>query len=157
MASDLFFNPADYDPQHVVVDAEGIEKVNPQRGDMRQVDGILWMNDERSAAVGYKDVGHDEFWVPLHIPGRPLYPGVLMIEGAAQFAGYLMSLRLPKAGFIGFVGCDNVRFRGQVVPGDRLILMGKEVQFKTRRFICDVQGVVDGKLVFEARITGMPI
>ena len=68
-----------------------------------------------------------------------------------------MKLRFPQLQFVGFIGCDGVKFRGQVVPGQRLYLLGKEVQIKPRRFICDVQGVVDGTLVFEGTIMGMPI
>jgi 3-hydroxyacyl-[acyl-carrier-protein] dehydratase len=48
-------------------------------------------------------------------------------------------------------------FRGQVVPGDRLLLLSKEVEFNRRRFISKAQGVVNGKLVFEGTITGMTI
>ena len=48
-------------------------------------------------------------------------------------------------------------FRGQVQPGDRLYLLVKEISFKARRFISASQGLVDGKLVFEAKITGMVI
>jgi 3-hydroxyacyl-[acyl-carrier-protein] dehydratase len=115
------------------------------------------MNPEKSAVLGYKDVRDDEFWVPGHIPGRPLLPGVIMIEAAAQLAAYVMRQRFPHVGFVGFTGCDAVKFRGQVPPGKRFYLLGKEYQFKPRRFICAAQGVVDDTLVFEAQITGMPI
>ncbi|MBI1371908.1 MAG: beta-hydroxyacyl-ACP dehydratase [Phycisphaera sp.] len=157
MPAELFLDLNDHDLNKLVVDIEGIEAVNPQRGEMRQLDGIIWMNEGMSEAIGVKHVGDDEFWCPLHIPGRPLFPGVLMIEGAAQFAGYLTKRRMPHAEFIGFVGADNIRFRGQVLPGSTLYFIGKEVKFSRRRCICDVQGVVDGKLVFEGQITGMPI
>ena len=157
MAPPLLVDISSIDLSRTVVSIEQIEKVNPQRGDMRHLDGLLWMDDARSAGVGFKDCRDDEFWVPGHIPGRPLFPGVLMIEAAAQLAGYLMAQRIPGCGFLGFTGADEVKFRGQVKPGDRLLILGKEVVFKPRRFICAAQGVVDGKLVFEAKISGMPI
>ncbi len=157
MAPPLLVDLSQIDLNARIADAAQIESMIPQRGDMRHLDGIIWANADHTATVGYKDVRHDEFWVPGHIPGRPLLPGVIMIEAAAQLAAYLMKLRLPNVGFVGFVGCDSVKFRGQVVPGQRLLLIGKEVQFKPRRVICDAQGIVDGNLVFEARITGMPI
>jgi 3-hydroxyacyl-[acyl-carrier-protein] dehydratase len=52
---------------------------------------------------------------------------------------------------------DDVKFRGQVVPGDRLFLLGQAVEIRDRRAVFDTQGVVAGRLVMEARITGMPI
>ncbi len=141
-----------------IFDTAAIEAVNPQRGHMRQLDGILYADIETNVVIGYKDVGEDEFWVEGHIPGRPLLPGVLMIESAAQLAAFMMKTwRLDADVFLGFIGCDRVKFRGQVVPGDRLYLIGRETNFGKRRFLADVQGVVHGKLVFEATVTGMPI
>lgn len=157
MPAELFFDINQFDAGHPVAGPTEIEAVNPQRGAMRHLDAIVWLAPEFNAVIGYKEVRGDEFWVEGHIPGRPLLPGVVMIEAAAQLAAYVMKKRFAQPGFIGFVGCDAVKFRGQVVPGDRLYLMGREVQFKPRRFICDVQGVVNGTLVFEAKISGMPI
>ena len=157
MAPPLLIDLASIDLNRVIAGPREIEAVNPQRGDMRHLDGIIWMNDARSQVLGFKDVRHDEFWVPGHIPGRPLLPGVIMIEAAAQLAAYVMNQRIPEAGFIGFVGCDKVKFRSQVLPGQRLLLLGKEIKFSKRRLICAGQGVVDGNLVFEIEITGMPL
>ena len=157
MAPSLLIDLASIDLNRVIASAEDVERAIPQRGDMRHLDGIIWQSEDHTSTVGFKDVRPDEFWVPGHIPGRPLLPGVLMIEAAAQLAAYLMKLRKPDLHFVGFVGCDNVKFRGQVLPGAKLLLLGKEVEFRPRRVICDAQGVVDGNLVFEARITGMPI
>lgn len=157
MAPPLIVDISQLDLSKAIVGVPQIEAVNPQRGDMRHLDGILWMSPNYDAAVGFKDCRHDEFWVPGHIPGRPLFPGVLMIEAAAQLAGYLMAQRIPGCGFLGFTGVDEVKFRGQVQPGDRLLLLGREVSFKPRRFICTVQGLVNNKLVFEANVSGMPI
>ncbi len=157
MAPILFFDLSGIEQKQPIAGPAQIEAVNPQRGHMRHLDAIVWMDEAHSGAIGYKDVRDDEFWVAGHIPGRPLFPGVLMIEAAAQLGAFVMKKRFPELNFVGFVGCDQVKFRGQVVPGDRLYLLGKEVQFKPRRFICAVQGVVRGTLVFESMITGMPI
>ena len=46
-------------------------------------------------------------------------------------------------------------FRGQVVPGDTLYLLAKEISYRPRKFVSAGQGVVNGRLVFEAKITGM--
>lgn len=155
MVPSLLFDLSGIDLNQVQVDAEGIEKVNPHRGVMRLLDAVIWIDPETARAVAYKDVRPDEFWVPGHIPGRPLFPGVLMIEAGAQLASFMILTHFPERQFLGFVGCDQVKFRGQVVPGDRLLLLGEPLAFKRRRSICSVQGLVNGTLVFEATITGM--
>ena len=140
------------------VDAAGIEAINPHRGAMRMLDGILWLDlEDPPRAVACKDVRDDEFWVLGHIPGRPLLPGVLMLEAAAQLASFMMLSKFPRLKFLGFTGVDQAKFRGQVVPGDRLLLLGQGLEFKPRRCICATQGLVGHNQVFEAKITGMPI
>ncbi|MEE2682274.1 MAG: beta-hydroxyacyl-ACP dehydratase [Planctomycetota bacterium] len=136
-------------------DAEAIEAVNPHRGEMRQLDRVVWWKDDRSAAIGIKEIREDEFWVSGHIPGRPLFPGVLQIEAGAQLSSFVMTERLTDAPFLGFTRVTDGSFRGQVVPGDTLVLCTREVKVNRRRFITDIQGIVNDKIVFEARITGM--
>lgn len=158
MAPQLLFDLSAHDLDHVLHGPEHIESYNPHRGAMRLLDAIVWEKvGPPTYAIGYKDVRDDEFWVPGHIPGRPIFPGVLMIEAAAQFASYLTMRTFDKVKFIGFAGVDNVKFRGQVVPGDRFYLLIDGFNMKPRRSICKAQGVVNGQLVFEATITGMPI
>lgn len=143
------------DLEAVCCSAEALGAINPQCGPMRQVDHVIWCNAEATEALGVKKVGRDEFWVSGHIPGRPLLPGVLMIEAGAQLSSYLYKVKKPETGFIGFTRCDDVSFRGQVVPGDTLYILAKEDDFRAKRFVCKTQGIVNGKLVFEAKITGM--
>lgn len=163
MAPSLLFPLEGIDFDHAVHDTAAIEAVNPHRGHMRLLDRIAWTNPEPYQVLAVKDVGHDEFWVPGHIPGRPIFPGVLMIEAAAQAASFMYLHRARAQGlateesFLGFAGVDAVKFRGQVNPGDTFALLCQEINFKPRRCICQTQGVVNGNLVFEAKITGMPI
>ncbi len=157
MPSELLFDISTLDFSNVAVSAEEVGRLNPQAGDMRHLDHLIWKNDENTMALGVKYVRDDEFWVPGHIPGRPLLPGVIMIEAAAQLSSVLYKLKSKEDRFLGFTRCDDTTFRGQVVPGDTFYLMVKEISFKKRRFISATQGVVDGKLVFESRITGMVI
>ncbi|MEX0741972.1 MAG: 3-hydroxyacyl-ACP dehydratase FabZ family protein, partial [Phycisphaeraceae bacterium] len=130
MASTFFIDLEQVDFDNPIAGVKEIEAVNPQRGDMRHLDAVVSFDAEANIGVGYKDVRPDEFWVPGHIPDRPLLPGVLMIEAAAQFSAYLMKLKRPEAGFIGFVGCDNVKFRSQVTPPGRLVMVAREKQFR---------------------------
>ena len=140
-----------------IVDIETIRAIIPHRYEMEQLSGIVKFDPEQGIIVGYKDVSPNEFWVRGHIPGRPLMPGVLMLEAAAQLCTYYYKKTTQDDRFLGFGGIDKVKFRGKVVPGDRLILIAKNRELRARRAIFDTQGVVDGKLVFEGVIIGMVV
>ena len=138
-------------------DVDRIEELNPQRGSMRQLDGVPFVSADRTEAVAFKDVREDEFWVPYHVPGNPILPAVLMIEAAAQLASVLVKLKHDDAGFVGFVGANDFKFRRPVRPGDRLYLLGREVRWGTRLSLCHTQGVVGGRVVFEGSVSGTPM
>ena len=143
---------------HVLADRAANAKHNPQRGEMAQLDAIVHFDPAAGVIVGYKDVRFDEFWVPGHMPDYPLLPGVLMCEASAQLCGYYCAAQdLVKGDFLGFGGMENVRFRSQVHPGDRLVLVGKLVKFHRRQILFNVQGFVGTTMVFHADILGMPI
>ncbi len=143
------------DFDHMLADREGICKINPHRFEFAQLDGIIKLDYEAGVIAGYRDVKADEFWVRGHIPGRPIFPGVLMIETAAQLVSYYVVANQPGKGFLGFGGVDGVKFRGSVEPGQRIIMLGKMVEMRPRRCVGDTQAFVDGKMVYEGRIIGM--
>ena len=156
MAIEPLIDLSKIDLANIVITPEKIGELNPQAGDMRHLDYVAHVSDDKLTAVGIKKVKEDEFWVAGHIPGRPLYPGVLMIEAAAQISSILYHLNSEeKQLFMGFTRCDNCSFRGQVVPDDTLALVSIIRKFQRRRFVCDAQGYVDGKFIFEVQITGM--
>ncbi len=157
MVPAFLFDLTDIDLNKTIYDVAGIEQVNPHRGAMRLLDGVVHADEQLLHAVAYKDVRDDEFWVPGHIPGRPIFPGVLMIEAAAQLASFMAMRMFPEIKFMGFAGVDEVKFRGQVTPGDRLYVLGKGLDFRRRRFICAAQAMVNGTMVFEGKVTGMPL
>lgn len=153
--SGLIIDLASIDISKTVLDRPALERWNPHRGPIVQLDRVVWTDERFSQAVGVKHVREDEFWVGGHFPGRAMMPGVLMIEAGAQLSSYLFYARRGEPCLAGFTRIDGVAFRGQVVPGDDLILLSREVKFKPRRFVSAIQGVVRDKLVFEAEITGM--
>lgn len=157
VASDLILDLSSMDLTQICEGPDELNRYLPQVGHMRMCDGIVWHNDIYDRGVGIKHVRHDEFWVEGHIPGRPLMPGVLMIEAAAQMASYLNTKSGRVQGFLGFTRCDEVSFRGQVVPGDRLFLLAVLLDYNRRRFVSHCQAVVNGKLVFDGKITGMTL
>jgi len=159
MPSTLLTDISTIDLNTIILDKEKIRSLIPHRYEMEQIDAVLKFDKDNRLIVGLKNVRADEFWVRGHIPGRPLLPGVLMIESAAQLASILSLLMGINPGnkFIGFSGIDNVKFRGTVVPNDKLIVIIKCTDLNTRRAIFETQGVANGKLVFEGTITGMMI
>jgi len=138
-------------------DKEAISRVNPQRFEMQQLDGILWYDKEKLLILGYKDVTEDEFWIRGHIPDRPLMPGVIMVEAAAQLSSFFVKQICGLEGFIGFAGIDTAKFRSVVEPGSRLYLLGHITKFKRRKYTCSVQGVIDDTMVFETVVSGMQV
>ena len=157
MAPTRLFETDGIDIDRPVHDTDAIDRVNPHRGAMRMIDAISYTNDALTQLVAYRDIREDEFWVAGHIPGQPLFPGVLMIEAAAQVASFSCLSRMPEQAFMGFAGVDDVKFRGQVLPGDRLYILLEEREFRRRRCICDTQGICRDTIVFEGTITGMPM
>jgi 3-hydroxyacyl-[acyl-carrier-protein] dehydratase len=154
MPPQFLYDLSEIDLSRVLYDQDAIRLANPQRGDMEQLNGIVHVNKELGRVIGYKDVRDDEFWVAGHIPGRPLLPGVLMIEAGAQLASFYTRNFVGWKGFIGFGGVQDCKFRQQVPPGVRMYLLGQQVWSRHHRIRCDVQGIVDGTLAFEATIVG---
>jgi len=151
-------DPTTIDTSRVLVDRDEIHRYNPQRFEMDQLTAIVLIDPKHKMVIGYKDVCADEFWVRGHMPDYPLMPGVLICEAAAQLSSYYCSaVRLHAEGFIAFGGMEDVRFRGQVRPGDRLLLVGKGLRLHRRHTIFDCQGFVGTNMVFHGKIIGVPI
>lgn len=138
-----------------VMDQRVIGTFIPHRGSMLQLDRVIWHREDYTSAVAIKRVRDDEFWCAGHIPGRPIMPGVMMIEAGAQLASIMYFARVNHRNFAGFTRIEDTVFRGIVVPGDEMYILAREVKFHIKRFISDIQGIVRGKVVFESRITGM--
>ena len=113
------------DVNRVLVTREQIYEKLPHRYEFMQLDGILHLDIEKGVAVGYRDIREDEWWVRGHIPGRPLFPGVLMVETAAHLASYVSMLVLKGTRFLGFGGIDKTKFREAISPPAKLILVGR--------------------------------
>ncbi|HET6248769.1 MAG TPA: hypothetical protein VFE47_13795 [Tepidisphaeraceae bacterium] len=157
MPPQLLYDISAIDLNKVVFDQNEIRAANPQRGDMEHLNAIVYAEPAEGKIIGYKDVRADEFWVAGHIPGRPLLPGVLMIEAGAQLASFYTRKFVGWKGFIGFGGADEIRFRAPVSPGCRLYIVGLKIWERHRRISCKVQGLVDGSMVFEATILGTEV
>jgi 3-hydroxyacyl-[acyl-carrier-protein] dehydratase len=149
------------DPDNVAYDIESIRAVNPQRLEFEQLSHIAFADFETREVCGVLDVPAEPWWGPGHVPMRPLMPGVLMLESAAQVCSWFVHQVIDPSEnpgkIFGFGGIDGVKFRSAIFPPDRLIIVGKAVKVSRRRAIFDTQGYHADKerVVFEARITGL--
>lgn len=154
MPPQLLFDISGIDLNRVLYGPDDVRECNPQRGGMEQLDAIVYAEPDLGRIIGYKDLREDEFWVAGHIPGRPLMPGVLMIEAGAQLASFYTRKYERWEGFVGFAGADEIRFRIPVLPGNRLYILGQKSWSRRGLFCCKVQGMVNGQQAFEASILG---
>ncbi|MCC7011200.1 MAG: beta-hydroxyacyl-ACP dehydratase [Planctomycetes bacterium] len=145
------------DLSRVVVDSAGVRKHCMQRNRFALLDGVLAIDPKGEWIVGYKDLAREDWWAADHIPGRPIFPGVLQLEGAAQLATYHFMTTVPNVSdkFVGFGGVDKTRFRAVVTPPSRLVLVAKSVRVRPSMFTYLAQGFVDDKLVMETEILGV--
>lgn len=105
---------------------------------------------------GYKNVSVNEEFFSGHFPEKPIMPGMLILEAMAQIAGILgfhTTGKRPADGYIYlFVGADDVRFKRQVVPGDRLDLEAEAGPFKRNIYKFSCRASVNGELAASAEI-----
>ncbi len=147
------------DCSRVLYTKEQIYQYLPQKHEFAQLDGIIHIDPTNHTAAGIREIRADEWWCRGHMPGKPIFPGVLMMECGAQLAAFVQHQFAPMedGSFLGFGGVDKCKFRGAVLPPSRIILVGRMVEARSRRFVCDLQGYVEGIMVFEALISGMPL
>jgi 3-hydroxyacyl-[acyl-carrier-protein] dehydratase len=133
--------------------SEEIQKLLPHRYPFLLVDKITDYVPGKKA-VGVKNVTINEPHFTGHFPGRPLMPGVLIVEAMAQVGGIVLTqMSSVEGGLFVFAGIDKVRFRRQVVPGDQLVMTVELLWVKQRRF-GKMQGraEVDGQLACEGEL-----
>jgi 3-hydroxyacyl-[acyl-carrier-protein] dehydratase len=153
METPMTTDPAPPSAGALPLEAADIMKILPHRYPFLLVDRIVELDPGRRA-VGIKAVSANEPQFTGHFPGRPIMPGVLMVEALAQTAGVAVLTLDAYRGKLGlFAGIDDCRFRRMVVPGDTLRL---EVDVeKLRGMFGRVRAVasVDGEVAVEATLS----
>lgn len=149
-----FIDPKTFQFEPLFATQEVVNQYNKQRFEMQQLDAICELRENEKLIYGYKDLTENEFWVRGHIPERPLMPGVIMIEVAAQICSFYYLYTMKTKNFFGFLGIDAVKFRGTVTVGERLVVISKNTDHRAKRAIFETQGFVGEKMVFEATIMG---
>ncbi|MFT4539697.1 MAG: 3-hydroxyacyl-[acyl-carrier-protein] dehydratase [Planctomycetota bacterium] len=148
------------DLTNTVASQADVQGLLAQRGTFAMLDGVLFEDAEAKQIVGFKDLAEDDWWAADHIPGRPLFPGALMVECAAQLSSYdFMKNRggVSDGKFVGFGGMNKVRFRGIVSPPARMLICAVLKRARSSMFVYETEGWVDGSRVFEAEIIGVVV
>tara|TARA_B100002051_G_C16625687_1_gene580620 strand:+ start:572 stop:1033 length:462 start_codon:yes stop_codon:yes gene_type:complete len=122
------------------------------------VDRVLEISNEPCSLVALKNVTANEQFFQGHFPGKPVMPGVLIVEALAQASGLMVLHHSGEASgakdLFFLTGVDKAKFKRMVVPGDQLILkVSLEKQRGGRFFKCFGQAFVDDELACSCEIS----
>jgi UDP-3-O-[3-hydroxymyristoyl] N-acetylglucosamine deacetylase/3-hydroxyacyl-[acyl-carrier-protein] dehydratase len=142
--------------EETVIGYEEILKILPHRYPFLFIDGVEAIEPGQTITA-YKNVSFNDNFFQGHFPGNPIMPGVLQVEAMAQASG-IMALygdEDAQGKTMLFMGVNKVKFRGQVRPGDKLVMEVKMIKQRRSTIICEGKAYVNGKLVCEAELMSM--
>jgi len=138
-------------------DLDQLMRMLPHRYPFLLIDRVLKLDSDH--AVTLKNVSFNEPFFQGHFPGRPVMPGVLIVEALAQSAGiFALSATGAQPGRIFMLtGIDNFRFRRQVIPGDQLMMEVRLTRHRRPLWKMTAKAHVDGELAAEGEISAMEV
>jgi UDP-3-O-[3-hydroxymyristoyl] N-acetylglucosamine deacetylase/3-hydroxyacyl-[acyl-carrier-protein] dehydratase len=137
----------------VIFDNVAIQKILPHRYPFLLIDNVTEFEPGKRI-VGIKNVTFNEQFFIGHFPGRPIMPGVLIVEAMAQTGGILLLKDDEEVEnkLVVFMSIDNVKFRKSVVPGDQLVMELSMLKARRNTFKMGGKAFVKGELVAEAEM-----
>ena len=135
-------------------DISKVLELLPHRYPFLLVDRVVELEQGKSLSA-IKNVSINEPFFQGHFPGQPVMPGVLILEALAQATGLLAFAEMGdahKTKLYMLVGIDKARFRGQVLPGDQLVLNISQKRNMRGIGMYQCQALVDGTVVAEAEM-----
>lgn len=133
-----------------------ILEILPHRYPFLLVDKVLEYDENEFVMTALKNVSVNEPFFPGHFPGKPIMPGVLILESMAQVGGIIIyasqANRYTEGKKAFFMSINNAKFRKPVIPGDQLIMKVKLVQKKLGAFKFEATAYVDGGIVAQAEL-----
>ena len=140
----------------VKIDINEIMSIIPHRYPFLLVDRVTEIILKKSI-VGIKNVTANEPQFTGHFPGRPVMPGVLMVEAMAQLSAVLVakSMDSTEGKEVFFMSIDGSKFRRVVEPGDTLVMYSDIIQSRGPVWKFQTRAEVDGKIAAEATFTAM--
>ena len=134
------------------IDAAAIMKILPHRYPFLLVDKIVSL-EKGKKAVGIKNVTMNEHFFVGHFPGKPVMPGVLIIEAMAQIGGVMMLSPEENRGKLAFfMAANDVKFRKPVLPGDQLVIEVTVGKIKARTGQVFAKAYVEGKVATQGEL-----
>ncbi len=138
----------------ITMDNDQVRHFLPHRDPFLFLDKVISLTDE--AIVGIKNVSINEPFFRGHFPGKPIMPGVLIVESIAQLSGILtyhilgITTPNPETDMFYFAGIDNARFKKMVRPGDQLRLEVELLRHRKTLWKFKGRALVEGEVACDA-------